>query len=103
MASRLAVWALAILLGLGAAAALAQQPRAVVVDQGSRLALLLSNSAYTSGAPDPLGTNRTARLLADELARLGFETDLAENLGRAQMRQRIDAFTDRIGRGAADV
>ncbi|WP_407519741.1 SUMF1/EgtB/PvdO family nonheme iron enzyme [Methylobacterium oryzisoli] len=102
MASRLAVWALAVLLGLGATAALAQS-RAVVVDQGARLALLLSNSAYAPGGPDPLGTNRTARLLADELARLGFETDLAENLGRAQMRQRIDAFTDRIGRGAAVV
>ncbi|WP_287746900.1 caspase family protein, partial [Methylobacterium sp.] len=101
MACRLAAWALAVLMSLGAA--LAQQTRAVVVDQGPRLALLLSNSAYASGGADPLGTNRTARLLADELARLGFETDLATNLGRAQMRQRIDAFTDRIGRGAAVV
>ncbi|MGY2047354.1 SUMF1/EgtB/PvdO family nonheme iron enzyme [Methylobacterium sp. JK268] len=85
--------------GLGAGAA---RTRAVVVESSPRLALVLSNSAY-SGSGDPLGTNRTARLVADELARLGFAVELGENLTRAQMQQRVGEAAARLGRGSVAV
>ncbi|WP_244424559.1 SUMF1/EgtB/PvdO family nonheme iron enzyme [Methylobacterium nodulans] len=99
-AARSVVILLWLVIGIGAAAA---QSRAVVTDTSPRLALVLSNSAYAGGGPDPLGTNRSARLVAEELARLGFDVEAGENLTKAQMQQRVAEVTARVGRGSAVV
>ena len=65
-----------------------------------RLALVIGNAAYPS-ATTPLATTvADARALADELQRSGFAVDLKPNLGKAEMRAAIDAFTGRISAGA---
>lgn len=66
------------------------------------MALVLSNSAY-AGSGDPLGTNRSARLVAEELARLGFDVESGENQTRAQMQQRVAEAVARVGRSSAVV
>jgi hypothetical protein len=65
----------------------------------ARLALVIGNAAYPS-ARTPLSTTiADARSLADELRRSGFEVDLKTNVGKADMRNAIDGFTNRIGTG----
>ena len=65
----------------------------------ARIALVIGNAAYP-GARTPLTTTiADARSLADELRRSGFEVDLKTNVGKADMRNAIDGFTNRIGAG----
>ncbi|WP_157182136.1 SUMF1/EgtB/PvdO family nonheme iron enzyme [Methylobacterium sp. WSM2598] len=98
-AARSVVLLLCLVLGPGPAAA---QGRAVVLEASPRIALVISNSAY-SGGGDPLGTNRSARLVAEELDRLGFVVEAGENLTKAQMQQRVAEVAARIGRSSVVV
>jgi hypothetical protein len=68
--------------------------------RSARLALIIGNANYPD-ASTPLSTTRDARSLAEELRRTGFEVDLKENLGKAEMQRAIDAFMEKIRSGTA--
>jgi hypothetical protein len=67
--------------------------------QATRVALLVGNANYPD-ASTPLSTAiRDARSLAGELRRTGFEVDLKEDIGKAEMQRAIDALTGKIRPG----
>jgi Caspase domain len=65
-----------------------------------RLALVMANAAYPSASAPLPTTIADARAIADELRRSRFEVDLKLNLGKVEMRSAIDAFANRIQKGA---
>jgi uncharacterized caspase-like protein len=65
-----------------------------------RLALVIGNANYPDSG-GPLGTTiRDVRSLADEFRRSGFEVDLKENLGKAEMQRAIETLVGKISSGA---
>jgi formylglycine-generating enzyme required for sulfatase activity len=71
--------------------AAAQQP-------APRVALVIGNESYPD-AGAPLTSIKDARALAAELRQQKFQTILAENVGRADMRARLDEFAAKIAPG----
>ena len=65
-----------------------------------RLALVIGNANYPDSSTPLVTTSRDARSLADEFRRSGFEVDLKENLGKAEMQRAIDALVGKISSGA---
>jgi formylglycine-generating enzyme required for sulfatase activity len=64
----------------------------------ARLALVIGNALYPD-ASVPLTSTKDARAVAEELRRDGFQVDLKENLGKADMRAALAAFTGKIAPG----
>ena len=65
----------------------------------SRVALVIGNANYPeAGTPLPTVIN-DAQTIADAFRGSGFDVDLKENVGKADMRQAIDAFTGKINNG----
>jgi len=62
------------------------------------LALVIGNALYPD-ASVPLTSTKDARAVAEELRRNGFQVDLKENLGKADMRATLAAFTGKIAPG----
>jgi Caspase domain len=68
-------------------------------DRAAREALVIGNANYPD-ASTPLSTTiADVRGLAQELRRSGFQVDLKEDLGKADMQRTIDAFVGKIGGG----
>jgi hypothetical protein len=67
--------------------------------QAARVALVIGNAHYPD-ASTPLSTTiKDARTLAEEFHRTGFAVDLKENVGKADMKSAMDAFTGGVRPG----
>jgi hypothetical protein len=65
----------------------------------ARVALIIANAAYPdAGKPLPFAT-KDATAIAAELRRLNFNVEVKTDLDKREIRQAIDTFIDRIGRG----
>jgi hypothetical protein len=65
-----------------------------------RVALVIGNANYPDSSTPLATTIRDARSLAEEFRRSGFEVDLKENLGKAEMQRAIEALAAKLGSGA---
>jgi hypothetical protein len=65
-----------------------------------RMALVMGNAAYPSASARLPRAIADTRAVADELRRSRFEVDLKLDLGKVEMRSAIDAFANRIQKGA---
>jgi tetratricopeptide (TPR) repeat protein len=68
--------------------------------QNERVALLIGNSAYPDAESPLRDPVNSARNLADELRRNGFEVEVGENLTKDAMRAAIDRFYGKIKSGS---
>jgi uncharacterized caspase-like protein len=67
--------------------------------QAARVSLVIGNANYPD-ASTPLSTTiKDVRTLAEEFRRTGFAVDLKENVGKADMKGAMDAFTGEIHPG----
>jgi formylglycine-generating enzyme required for sulfatase activity len=67
--------------------------------RSARLALVIGNGNYVNVTTQPASTLADAKALAAELGRSGFDVDLKTNLGKLDMQNAIDAFTNKISSG----
>jgi len=65
-----------------------------------RIALIIGNGAYTETEAPLKDSVNSARALADELRRLGFDVDVGENLTSEGMRSAFDRFYGKIKSGS---
>ena len=84
---------LTVLAGTGVHPVAAQQNEA-------RVALVIGNSSYPDADTPLKDPVNSARSLADELRRHGFEVDAAENLTKEGMRAALERFYDKIKAGS---
>ena len=69
------------------------------ISRGPRLALLIGNSSYSDA---PLSqAKKDVRALADELKRVGFEIEVAENLTKGGLQRAVDNFNKKIKPGSS--
>jgi tetratricopeptide (TPR) repeat protein len=77
-----------------------RMPARTSIERGPRIALLIGNATYPDADP-PLGhSKKDTRALADELKRMGFDTDVAENLTKLGLQRAIDNFKKKIKPGS---
>jgi hypothetical protein len=62
----------------------------------ARVALVIANAAYPDADAPLKDTVNSARTLADDLRRQGFEVDIGENLTKQAMRAALDRFYGKI-------
>jgi uncharacterized caspase-like protein len=78
-------------------------PAAVLAAEQQRVALVIGNSDYPD-ATAPLGAAlRSARAVADQLQKSGFDVDVVENLDKDALQATIQSFYDKIEPGAVVV
>jgi tetratricopeptide (TPR) repeat protein len=70
------------------------------IERGPRIALLVGNSAYPDANPALSQTKKDTLALADEMKRMGFDTEIAENLTKLGMQRAIDNFKKKTKPGA---
>jgi formylglycine-generating enzyme required for sulfatase activity len=73
---------------------------AVAQQRETRLALVIGNASYPDASTPLSSTIEDARSLAQEFRRNGFEVDLKENAGKADMQRAIDALNGKIRSGS---
>jgi Caspase domain len=66
----------------------------------SRVALVIGNADYPDANAPLRHPGKDARALADELRRKGFDVDVQENLGKAEMKRAFEHFKMRIRPGS---
>ena len=60
------------------------------------MALLIGNAAYPEADPPLIHPRKDVRALAEELKRIGFETEVAENLTKLGLQRAIENFKAKI-------
>jgi hypothetical protein len=71
-------------------------PARTSIERGARIALLIGNAAYPDADPPLSQPKKDVRALADELKRVGFDTQVAENLTKLGLQRAIDNFKKKI-------
>ena len=75
-------------------------PPRTTVERGTRIALLVGNASYPDADPPLTQPRKDARALADELKRIGFDIEVAENLTKLALQRAIDNFKKKIKPGS---
>jgi tetratricopeptide (TPR) repeat protein len=75
-------------------------PARTSIERGPRIALLIGNATYPDADPPLNQSKKDTRALADELKRMGFDTDVAENLTKLGLQRAIDNFKKKIKPGS---
>ena len=75
-------------------------PPRTTVERGPRIALLVGNASYPDADPPLTQPRKDARALADELKRIGFDIEVAENLTKLALQRAIDNFKKKIKPGS---
>jgi hypothetical protein len=66
------------------------------IERGPRIALVIGNAGYAEADPPLKQPRKDAHALADELKRLRFDVELAENLTKLGLRQALEKFKAKI-------
>ena len=78
-------------------------PARTPIERGPRIALLVGNSAYQD-VDSPLSqAKKDVRALADELKRMGFDTDIMENPTKLGLQRAIENFENKVKPGSIAV
>jgi len=62
--------------------------------------LLIGNTTYPEADPPLTQPKKDVRMLADELKRIGFEVEVAENLTKGGMQRAIESFNKKVKPGS---
>jgi tetratricopeptide (TPR) repeat protein len=73
-----------------------RNPVRTSIERGPRVALLVGNSSYPMADPPLTQPKNDTRALADELKRMGFAVEVAENVTKAGLQRAIDNFKKKI-------
>ncbi len=66
------------------------------IERGPRVALIIGNTRYPDADPPLNQPKKDARAFTDELKRLGFEVDFAENLTKLALQRTLENFKKKI-------
>ena len=73
-----------------------RNPVRTSIERGPRVALLVGNSSYPMADRPLTQPKNDTRALADELKRMGFAVEVAENVTKAGLQRAIDNFKKKI-------